>query len=161
MLTSKQMVIWNPKIIWIYLRNLCQSWQRERSDFMSKWNMHVCVHAQSLQSHLTLCDSPIDCSLPDSSVHGILQERRLVWAAMPSSRGSSLPNDQTQVSHIAGKFFTAWDTREAPQMLYHVAKLRKTLLRFSVFRLNHESGQYQPLLFAYLQHTFGKFLTHD
>ena len=32
---------------------------------------------------------------------------------------------------------------------------------FSVFRLNHESGQYQILLFAYLQYTFGKLLTHD
>ena len=37
---------------------------------------------------LTLCD-PMDCSLPGSSVHGILQARILEWVAMPSSRGSS------------------------------------------------------------------------
>ena len=36
----------------------------------------------------------------------ILQTRRLEWVAMPSSRGSSQPRDQTQVSIIAGRFFT-------------------------------------------------------
>ena len=44
----------------------------------------------------TLCD-PIDCSPPGSSVHGILQARRLEWLAMPFSRGSSRPRDWTQV----------------------------------------------------------------
>ena len=39
-------------------------------------------------SHVQLCD-PMDCSLPGSSVHGILQARVLEWVAMPSSRGSS------------------------------------------------------------------------
>ena len=34
---------------------------------------------------------------------------------MPSSRGSSQPREQTQVSHIAGRFFTIWATREAPK----------------------------------------------
>ena len=53
----------------------------------------------------TLCN-PVDCSLPDSSVHEILQARILEWITMPSSRGSSQPRDQTQVSHIAGRFFT-------------------------------------------------------
>ena len=42
--------------------------------------------AKSLQSCPTLC-SPLDRSLPDSSVHGILQARILEWAAMPSSWG--------------------------------------------------------------------------
>ena len=49
------------------------------------------------QSCPTLCD-PLDCSLPGSSVHGILQARILEWVAMPSSRGSSQPRDQTEVS---------------------------------------------------------------
>ena len=48
----------------------------------------VCMHAKLLQSCPTLCD-PMDCSLPGSSVLGILQERVLEWAAVPSSRGSS------------------------------------------------------------------------
>ena len=57
----------------------------------------------------TLWD-PMDCSLPDSSVHGIFQARVLEWIAISSSRGSSQPRDQTQVSHIAGRFFTIWAT---------------------------------------------------
>ena len=36
---------------------------------------------------------------------GILLARILEWIAMPSSRGSSQPRDQTQVFHIAGGFF--------------------------------------------------------
>ena len=48
----------------------------------------------------------MDCSPPDSSVHGILQVRILECVAMPSSRGSCQSRDQTQVSHIAGAFFT-------------------------------------------------------
>ena len=49
----------------------------------------------------TLCN-PMDCSPPGSSVHGILQARLLEWVAMPSSRGSSRPRDQTCVSFISG-----------------------------------------------------------
>jgi len=48
----------------------------------------------------------MDCSPPGFSVHGILQARILEWVAIPFSRGSSQPRDQTQVSHIAGGFFT-------------------------------------------------------
>ena len=46
------------------------------------------------QSCPTLCN-PIDCSLPGSSVHGILQARILGWVASPLSRGSSQPRDRT------------------------------------------------------------------
>ena len=56
---------------------------------------------------------PHDCSPQGSSVHGILQAKTLEWVAMPSSRGSSQPRDWTQVSHIAGRSFTVWATREA------------------------------------------------
>ena len=45
-------------------------------------------------SYLTLCDS-MDCNLPGSSVHGVLQARILEWVVMPSSRGSSPPRDWT------------------------------------------------------------------
>ena len=43
---------------------------------------------------------------------GILQVRILEWVAMPFSRGSSQPKDQTQISHIAGRFFPVWTIRE-------------------------------------------------
>ena len=59
------------------------------------------------QLYLTLCD-PMDCI-----VHVILQARILEWVATLSSRGSSQPRDQTQVSRIAGRFLTSWATREA------------------------------------------------
>ena len=64
------------------------------------------------QSCPTLCDL-MDYNLPGSSVQGILQVRILEWVAIPFSRGSSQPRDQTQVSCIAGRFFTIWATREA------------------------------------------------
>ena len=57
------------------------------------------------QSCPTLCDLT-DYSPPGSSVHGILQARILEWVAIPFSRVSSPPRDQTQVSCIAGMFFT-------------------------------------------------------
>ena len=66
----------------------------------------VCLCAQSLQLCPTLCN-PMDCSPPGFSVHGILQARTLEWVAMSSSRGSSCPRDQTCISCIACKFFTA------------------------------------------------------
>ena len=69
-----------------------------------------CMHAQSC---LTLCD-PMDYSLPVSSVHGILQARILEWAAISSSRGSSQPTDGTQVSCIAGGFFTTVPLWKSP-----------------------------------------------
>ena len=61
---------------------------------------------------LTLCDS-MDCSPPDSSVHGIFQARILRWVSISFSWGSSWPRDQTQVSSITGRFFTIWATQKA------------------------------------------------
>ena len=48
----------------------------------------------------------MDCSPPGSSVHGISQARILEWVAISFSRGSSQPRNQTQVSCMAGGFFT-------------------------------------------------------
>ena len=66
-------------------------------DLTMLWPLISWLRAESLQSFLTLCDS-MDCSLPGSSVHGILQARILEWVAMPSSRGSSWPGDWTTFS---------------------------------------------------------------
>ena len=57
------------------------------------------IHAFMLScfSHPTLWD-PIDCRLPGSSAHGILQARKLEWVVLPSSRGSSWLRDWTHVS---------------------------------------------------------------
>ena len=55
----------------------------------------------------------MDCSLPSSSTHGILQARILEWVAISFSRGSSWLRDQTPVSHTSSRLFTLWATREA------------------------------------------------
>ena len=96
------------------------------SFFFKSWKVKV------TQSCPTLCD-PMDCSLPGSSVHGILQVRILEWVAVPFSRGSSEPRDWAQVSHIAGGFFTIWATREAPN--------------HDIVYLNH--GHAHPYTYAY------------
>ena len=66
---------------------------------MSEWVSEIA------QSRPILCD-PMDCNPPGSSVHGILQARKLEWGALSFSRGSSRPRDQTLVSCITGGFFT-------------------------------------------------------
>ena len=60
-------------------------------------------------SHVQLWD-PMDYR-----VHGILQARILEWVAFPFSKGSSQSRDWTQVSSIAGRFFTSLATREAQE----------------------------------------------
>ena len=67
----------------------------------------MCVWVKVAQS------CPILCDLMDCTVHGILQARILEWVAFPFSRGSSQLRNRTQVSRIAGIFFTNWATREA------------------------------------------------
>ena len=62
------------------------------------------VKVKSL-SCVRLFVTPVDCSPPGSSVHGILQARILEWVAISFSRGSSQSRDRTQVSHIGGRCF--------------------------------------------------------
>ena len=90
--------------------------------------MTVCGLPDSTVAHSRpTLHGPMDCSPPESSVHGIFQARILEWVAMPSSRGSSQPRDWTQVSCIAGGCFTAWATREAlvGKLPIHVIKWDK------------------------------------
>ena len=63
--------------------------------------MRSIVKVKAAQSCPTLCN-PMDYT-----VHGVLQARILEWVAVPFSRGSSQPRDQTQFSHIVGRFFTS------------------------------------------------------
>ena len=78
-----------------------------------------------IQLCLTFCN-PMDCSLPGSSIHGTLQARILEQVAILFSSQSSLPRDWTRSSHIAGRFFSAWATRES-----HSFHISKPLLRSS------------------------------
>ena len=119
------MTFWQGKTIdrdsqvtgWQLLRAVGGGWPQRRENFLGNGNIlyldydgsfpyciicqnifrSCCMHAQLW---LILCD-PIDCSPPGSSVHGILQARVLEWVAMPSSRGSSQPRDQTRASCVS------------------------------------------------------------
>ena len=88
-----------------------RSWRAPKCKEGSHW-LSMKVKMLVAQSCPTLCN-PKDRSPPGSSVHGILQARVLECVAIPFSRGSSWPRDWTQVSCIAGRFFTVWATREA------------------------------------------------
>ena len=76
-----------------------------RYDFIGRKMQKVKVKLKVAQS------CPILCNPMDYTVHGILQARILEWIAVPFSKRSSQPRDQTQ-ARIAGKFFTSWATRE-------------------------------------------------
>ena len=73
----------------------------------------LCLTLSNLQGTLA-CQAPLS----------ILQARILEWVAMPSSRGSSQPRDQTQVSCIAGRLFTIWATRKKCIHANFYSKLR-------------------------------------
>ena len=75
------------------------------------WGYKKKKESLATQSYLALCN-PMDCSLAGSSVHGIFQARVLEWVAVSFSRGSFWPRDRTRVSHIVGRRFTIWATRE-------------------------------------------------
>ena len=89
---------------------------------MLKWS-----EVKVTQSCPTLCH-PMDYRVHGIIVHGILLARILEWVAFPFSRGSSQPRDQTQVSHIAGRFFTSWGSREAQKDAAAAAKLLQSCL---------------------------------
>ena len=80
----------------------------------SQWGSQIVKSVLCLvtQSCLTLCE-PMDCSLPGSSVHGDSLGENTRVVAMHSSKGSSQSRDWTQVSHVAGGFFTIWTIRKA------------------------------------------------
>ena len=94
------------------------------------------------QSCLTLCNS-MDCSLPCSSVHGILQARVLEWVAISFSR-SSQSRDQPWVSRIPGRRFNLWATGEGTIFQDWIRKTKKIWtdqLQASKFKLWLKNSQ--------------------
>ena len=88
-----------------------------------------------------LCD-PMDCSPPDTSVHGILHVRIQEWVAMPSSRGSSWPRDQTHFSYVSciGR-----------QILYHWCHLGSPLSHYFMANRRGKSRSNDRFYFLGLQ----------
>ena len=84
---------------------------------------------------------PMDCSPPVSSVHGIFQVRILEWVAISSSRGSSQPNDQTQVSCMSCVPCTSrwvlyhcstWETLRGSELIIKIPLVAHLVLRYAL-----------------------------
>ena len=104
-----------------YFKQPCVLSLNSTTSYWGKDYTKVKVKVKVTQLYRTLCD-PMDCSLPGSSVHEILQARILEWVVFPFFRGSSQPRDWTQVSCFAGRCFTVWASREAPKTIYWATK---------------------------------------
>ena len=100
------------------------------------------------------CDH-MDCSLPGSSVHGILQARILEWAAMPFFRGSSQARDQARNSSVSCT---------GRQVLYHYRHLGSPQSRgntdLNITALNRIS-EYMKQKLVELKGERGKQLTEE
>ena len=94
--------------LWVYIqRNWKQSF--EGIPFTAALFLTAKSESESRSVMLTLCH-PMDYT-----GHEIIQAKIIEWVAFPFSRGSAQPSDWTQVSRIAGRFFSSWATREAQE----------------------------------------------
>ena len=117
-------VILHSAFFWRNRISLCNLlFQKMKISFFIKLVISYCTSVTvlcCLLSHSVMSNSAtpwtIACQAPLS--FGILQARTLEWVAMPSCRGSSQSRDPTQVSRIAGRFFTSWVIREAQEYWY-------------------------------------------
>ena len=102
-------VSWVPRLTFL---GLGTNW----TYVLLEWKSFTCrgVTVYAVEYHAVLCLRYVACQAPLFCL-GILHARILEWVAVPFSRGSSQPRDQTQVSHIAGRSFTIWATREAQE----------------------------------------------
>ena len=109
--SSKASILWHSALFTVQLSHLYMTTGKTialtRWTFAGKamsllFNMLSESESEVAQSYPALCN-PMDCSLPGSSLHGILQARVLEWVAISFSRGSSQPRDQTRVSCIPGR----------------------------------------------------------
>ena len=94
--------------------NLPSSYTRDiQYRFCCSIILFMCVCTCAIMSNSSV--TPMDCGLPGSSVHGILQARILEWVTFPSSSRSSQPRYRTQVSHILGRCFISLATKKAQE----------------------------------------------
>ena len=111
-------------IVSVYILSPINSYNPERSVLLHCVPWWRPSEPVRLLSCVRLCN-PLDCSLPGSSIHGIFQARVLEWVAISFSRGSSRPRDWTQVSHLAGRRFTIWTTREPMMKTLRLKEVKK------------------------------------
>ena len=94
-------------------------WNKSHLIIVWKWRLFSCVR---------LFVTPMDYKY-----HGILQARILELLAIPFSRVSSQLRDWTQVSRIAGRFFTSWATVYIKLLMYCCICVTNISLRMYVF----------------------------
>ena len=102
----------------------------------------------------------MDCSLPGSSVHVILQTRILEWVAISFSKKSSRPRNQNQDSCTAGRFFTDWAMRGGPTAYYSAIKEKNLAIFFNMdgLREHHakwshsETEKHKYCMISYMWH---------
>ena len=129
---------------------------KESSEFLGVFSFYpkLLTQKESEVAQLcpTLCD-PVDCSPPGSSVHGILQARILKWVAISFFRGSSRLRDQTQVSHVAGRRFILWATREGlanADCMWLSVKGHQSTHRWAAFcKEGHQSWSFRSVQFSH------------
>ena len=127
------------KTLWISINELGEKLdkllyiqRRDQDDKIGKSWAHFYQRkreSEVAQSYPTLCD-PMDYSQPGSSIHGILQVRIPEWVFISFSRRFSQLKDQTQVSHIAGRLFTIWATREVTLLPKNTSKQQLHIQKF-------------------------------
>ena len=93
---------------------------------------------------LTLCD-PLDCSPPDSFIHGILQGRMLVCVAISFSRGPFWPMDQTQASWIGRQILYCLSSQGSPSWNLEDTNCKYLSLR-TIFLKNQYGGNWLLLI---------------
>ena len=157
-----------PAPSWLRAQISCTQSQRGpgvRDGVKSPVSQHM-IHARKWKKVRVVQSCPTLCGPMDYIVHGILQARILEWVAVPFSRGSSQPRDQTQVSRIAGGFFTSWATRKAQeywsgslsllQQIFQTQKSNWGLLhcRWILYQLGYREAQYVPGAVPNAHHTW-------
>ena len=112
---------------------LVQALRKERQTFFKlKLKSFLSLHKMSLYLVTQLCLTLWPHGLQPARLFcpwGFSRQRILEWIAMPSSRRSSQARDQTQVSCIAGGFFTVWATREA----YKVSLVASNMMNCNIY----------------------------
>ena len=93
----------------------------------------ICAVLKSI-SHVRLFATPWTAARQAPLSVGILLARILEWVAMLSSRGFSQPRDWTQVSCIAGGFFTVWAIREALTFSNFCLWIRSSLVKLNILK---------------------------
>ena len=126
------MIIQNRASAWTCPQN-CYSHKEKHLLLYFKWNK---VKVLAPQSCPILCDH-MDCSPLGSSVRRILQARILEWATVAISRRSLQPMDWSQVSCIAGRFFTIWAIKHSINCHIQGRQLQFSSSKMYMFKVDH------------------------